>query len=365
MESPTSAHPNLSTYQHVQEKIENTGKMPVFFHPAQLDFKPLYEWALGKRIKHPETTQRAESILSAVHKQNKHFEVFTPERVSTGTLCSTHDYQLLTLYTTANMLPEDRTFYPTVFPNKRIAHPDPTNLYHAGYFCFDVGTPLNAKTYEAATWSASCAYDAASVVAEGIAPMAYALSRPPGHHASESLFGGYCYFNNAAIACERLRQGGKRIAMLDIDFHHGNGTQDLFYHDNEVLTLSVHGDPETCFPYYTGYSNENGSGKGLGYNLNFPLAKGTNFEAYRRVIEGHVLTDIRNFEPDYLIVCAGFDTYKKDPVGDFDFETEDYYALGELIAGLNYPTVIVQEGGYYTPDLGKNVVSLLKGLMGV
>lgn len=353
---------SIPNYQHVSDKIGDSRKMPVFFHPAQLEFKPLYEWALGKRIKHPETTQRAESILSAIKKHKKAFEVFTPQAISSHHLRETHDYQLMTLYHTANLLPENQTFYPTVFPNKRIAQPDPTNIYHAGYFCFDVGTPLNSQTYAAASWSASCAFDAASVVAEGIAPLAYALSRPPGHHASEALFGGYCYFNNAAIACQRLRENGKRIAILDIDFHHGNGTQDLFYHTDQVLTISLHGDPRTCFPYYSGYSHETGSREGQGYNLNFPLPKGTEFADYRKLIEGRILGDIRSFAPDYLIICAGFDTYKKDPVGDFNFETQDFFSLGEILASLDYPTVVVQEGGYYTPDLGENVVHFLNGM---
>ncbi len=352
----------MSSYQENLEKMAAEQKMPVFFHPEQLSFKPLYEWALGKRIKHPETTERAESILSSV-REDSDFAVFEPHLISTTLLRQTHDYQLLTLYNTTHLLPEGKTFYPTVFPKTSLG--DPTNIYHAGYFCFDVGTPLNSQTYAAASWSASCAYDAAAAVADGVVKMAYALSRPPGHHASEAQFGGYCYFNNAAIACQRLLQNGERVAMLDIDFHHGNGTQDLFYDSDKVLTLSLHGDPRTSFPYYSGFSHETGNGKGKGYNLNFPLPKGMLFEDYSKYVERQVMNDIRNFDPDYLIICAGFDTYHKDPVGDFQFDTSDYFALGRMLAGLNYPTVVVQEGGYYTPDLGKNVTQLLKGMLDV
>lgn len=351
-----------SRYQHIREQAAEKGKMPVFFHPNQLDFKPLYEWALGKRIKHPETTKRAENILSAIKKQTSEFEIFTPRQISTRRIQENHDYQLMTLYNTAQFIPDGDTFYPTVFPNKQISHVDPTNIYHAGYFCFDVGTPLNSQVYPAAIWSASCALDAACVVAEQISPVAYALSRPPGHHASEALFGGYCYFNNAAIACRRLLQNG-RVAILDIDFHHGNGTQDIFYACDEVLTISIHGDPKTCFPYYSGFSHEIGKASGVGYNLNFPLPKGTAFERYQKLLEQRVVRDIQNFDPDYLIICAGFDTYKKDPVGDFQFETSDFYVLGQILARLNYPTVVIQEGGYYTPDLGKNVTHLLNGIL--
>ncbi|MGV3525451.1 MAG: histone deacetylase family protein [Candidatus Sericytochromatia bacterium] len=336
-------------------------KMPVFFHPEQLAFKPLYEWAFGKKIKHPETTKRAESILSALKKDRDHFDIRVPELVSPKTLRETHSYQLMTLYNTTQSLEDGVTFYPSVFPNKKHASCDPTNILHAGYFCFDSGTPLNAQTLSAASWSASCAYDAASLVADGTVRLAYALSRPPGHHASENSYGGYCYFNNAAIACEKLLSKG-RVAILDIDFHHGNGTQELFYETNKVLTLSIHGDPRTCYPYYSGFSHEMGVGKGEGYNLNFPLPKGTDFGPYRELLEKHVLPALHNFVPDYLIIAAGFDTYRLDPVGDFNLETADYFELGRLLAGLGYPTVVIQEGGYYTPDLGLNVATFLKGM---
>lgn len=348
-------------YQHVIDALADNEKMPVFFNPAQLDFKPLYEWAFGNRIDHPETTKRAESILSAIEGEANDFHIFTPLQVSPNVLRATHNYQLLTLYNTARSLPDEDTFYPSVYPTKGMTNSDPTNLYHAGYYCFDSGTPLNSKTLSAALWSASCAYDAASVVLNDIRRSAYALSRPPGHHASESLFGGYCYFNNAAIAAKRLQEKG-RVAILDIDFHHGNGTQELFYDTDEVLTLSMHGDPRTCYPYYSGFSHETGEGKGQGYNLNFPLPKGTAFKDYKAVLEKQVWNNIACFEPDYLIIAAGFDTYKLDHVGHFTFETEDYFELGRILGTMNYPTVVIQEGGYYTPHLGQNVVTFLKGL---
>ena len=335
--------------------------VPVFFNEIQLEFKPLYEWAFGEKISHPETTARAESILAALQGAPAEFEVREPREIPRSVLRSTHNFNLLTLYNTAQQLPEGETFYPMVFPREEKTKGDPNNLHHAGYFTFDSGTPLNAMTWEAAKWSAACARDAAHAVSSGKYRMAYALSRPPGHHATQKTFGGYCYFNNAAIAAKSLRRKG-RVCILDIDFHHGNGAQSIFYRDPKVLVVNIHGDPRSCYPYYCGFSQETGAGPGEGFNMNLPLPRGTNGKKYKSVLRKKVFPNIRNFSPEYLIVSAGLDTYEKDPVGDFTLNIEDFHEVGELIGRMHYPTAVIQEGGYYTPHLGRNARALLQGI---
>ncbi len=332
---------------------------PVFFNEIQLEFKPLYEWALGEKISHPESTARAEAILAAVERDPA-FEVREPGPVPESALRALHDHHLITLYETAAALAEDETFHPNVFPRKKRGLGDPTNLSQAGAWCFDSGTPLSSRTLEAARWSAACARDAARAVLAG-APLAYALSRPPGHHAMKDLFGGYCYFNNAALAARTLKRKGP-VVVVDIDFHHGNGTQELFWRDPRVMTLSVHGHPAEFFPYFLGYPDERGAGRGAGANLNVCLPRGADGQAWLETLDTHVLPIVRHFGASSLVIAAGLDGYKKDPVGDWALETADFESAGERLGRLGLPTVVVQEGGYYTPHLGRNATALLRGV---
>lgn len=334
---------------------------PVLFHEVQLEFKPLYEWAFGQKIPHPETTARAESILWSLRRDDSSFDVLEPKQVPVGAIRKLHSYQLLTLYNTATQLPPEQTFYPSVFPKSEQAKPDPTNMQHAGCFCFDSGTPLNAMTLEAASWSAACAYEAAQMLRKKQLPLIYSLSRPPGHHATRNLFGGYSYFNNAAIAARYLRRFG-RVALIDIDFHHGNGTQRIFYRDPKVLFVSIHGDPREFYPYFSGHPTETGAGQGVGFNLNLPLPGQCDGDEYMRVLRQHAIPTIQNFSPDFLVISAGHDTYAKDPVGHFALVEEDFAVLGEELARLDLPTLVVQEGGYHTSHLGKLVRTYLEGM---
>lgn len=335
--------------------------IPVYFHDAQLDFKPRYEWAFGEKIAHPETTSRAESILAAVERDSTAFTRLVPDPVPQSALRAQHNANLLTLYdTAAAQLKGDETFHPMVFPQRRDGQGDPTNLHRSGSFCFDSGTPLARNTMEAAAWSAACAYSAAQTVGQG-APVAYALSRPPGHHATREAFGGYCYLNNTGLAARALRRRG-RVAVVDIDFHHGNGTQSLFYRNPHVLTVSVHGDPKDVFPYFAGFADETGAGAGVGSNLNLPLPRGLDGQAYFEVLDRHVLPILRRFDPDYLVIAAGFDTYVRDPIGHFTLEVDDYRVIGERFGHLGLPTVVVQEGGYYAAHLGRLTTTFLHGL---
>lgn len=332
---------------------------PFFVHQEQAHHKPLYEWAFGKKIDHPETSARVERILAALQK-DPIFKMRNPAPLPTSALTDIHNENLIKVLKAARKLPEGKTFYPSVFPRRDQVSSDVHLIQQAGYYCFDSGTPLTRHTWDAAFWSASAAYSAAKHVASGKAPAAYALSRPPGHHAQEDLFGGYCYFNNAGIAARFFRRLGK-VALVDIDFHHGNGTQTIFYPDPKVFFASIHGDPRKFYPFFSGYRSETGVGEGLGLTLNVPLPAKCDGQEYRRVLRRKVLPSIAAFKPDFLVISAGFDTFKSDPIGDFDLETADYAELAWEFARLRLPTAIIQEGGYATRWLGVNVAAFLRG----
>jgi acetoin utilization deacetylase AcuC-like enzyme len=340
--------------------VSTRERTPVFFNELQLEFKPRYEWAFGEKIDHPETTARAESILTAVAEAHEDFELREPAPIRVSELRGLHSPQLFNVYAAAEQLPADTDFHPTVFPKLKRGEGDPTNIRQAGAYCFDSGTPLNAKTLTAATWSAACARSAAAALRTG-SKLTYALSRPPGHHAQRDLFGGYCYFNNAGIAAKALRRSG-RVVVLDIDFHHGNGTQSLFLRDDKVLTISLHGDPREYFPFFCGYASEIGEARGKGHNINLVLESGIDGSHYIQALEAHVIPAIQAFEPDHLVLAAGLDAYEHDPIGNFKLTTEDFFRLGERIGALGLPIAAIQEGGYYTPHLGRNAVALLRGL---
>jgi acetoin utilization deacetylase AcuC-like enzyme len=219
------------------------------------------------------------------------------------------------------------------------------------YYAIDAGAPITANTWESAYWSAQTALDAAATVIEG--KNAFALCRPPGHHAAADCYGAYCYLNNAAIAAQSLRDKGlARVAVLDVDYHHGNGTQSIFYHRKDVITASIHGDPRTVFPYFSGHAHEQGSGDGLNYNFNLPLADGTGGSEWLAGLES-VLEWIGEKKPSALVVALGLDTAKGDPVSTFRLEAHDYERMGQLLAEINIPIVFVLEGGYALDIVGK------------
>ncbi|MDP9467620.1 MAG: histone deacetylase family protein, partial [Chloroflexota bacterium] len=198
------------------------------------------------------------------------------------------------------------------------------------------------------------------------APLAYGLCRPPGHHAARGMLGGYCYFNNAAIVAEWLRRegGARRVAILDIDFHHGNGTQQIFWERGDVLYLSLHGDPARAYPYFSGYAAETGAADGAGLTRNWPLAARTGLDGYATAL-AEALRMVVSFAPDApLVISAGFDTFEDDPIGDLALRTSDYGEIGRMIAGLGLPMVVLQEGGYAVEALGANALALLMGLRG-
>lgn len=255
---------------------------------------------------------------------------------------------------------------PSVWPVRGFRHDvEPDNFAaRMGLYSFDAGTPLTAGTWAAAEAGAACAVAAAHAVAPGQAHgarAAVALTRPPGHHAGADFFGGYCFLNNAALAAQTLRDAGaKRVAVLDVDYHHGNGTQSLFYDRADVLTISIHGDPRTEYPFYLGHADERGEGEGFGYNVNFPLTAGTGFAAWRATLM-QALQRVADFKPEALVVVLGVDTYEGDPISRFRLASDDYLQLGHDLAGAGLPTVFTLEGGYAVAAMGVNVVNVLEG----
>ncbi|PZP13906.1 MAG: acetylpolyamine amidohydrolase, partial [Sphingomonas hengshuiensis] len=229
-----------------------------------------------------------------------------------------------------------------------------------GQYSFDASTPLTPHSYDAAYWSVQSALAALGAVTGGDRA-AFALCRPPGHHAGADYLGGYCYLNAAAITAQAARDAGtRRVAILDIDYHHGNGTQDIFWSRGDVFYASVHADPATDYPFYWGHADERGEGAGLGATLNLPLPQGTTLDAFRAA-QATALAAIAAFGPDLLIVSFGADTWEGDPISHFKLTTADYAVLARDIAASGLPTVLLMEGGYAIPALGANLASFLSG----
>ena len=254
---------------------------------------------------------------------------------------------------------------PGTMPAATMARREPTRIDGAlGFWCYDACTPLQPGTWQAASGSAATAIAGANHLIKN-KEIVFSLCRPPGHHAGRAYYGGFCFLNNAAIAVQQLRdQGMGRVALLDVDYHHGNGSQDIFWDRDDVLFVSLHADPALDYPFFAGFADETGHGAGLGSNLNIPLPFGTDWAAYAPMLE-KALTAIQKFKPDALVISFGADTYNLDPIGKFNFQTPDFWAMGRLIAGLDLPMQVVMEGGYAISALGQNVRHFLGGLKNI
>ncbi|MDJ0977243.1 MAG: histone deacetylase family protein [Erythrobacter sp.] len=231
-----------------------------------------------------------------------------------------------------------------------------------GQYGFDAASPISAGTWTSAYWAAQSALSAMGAVIAGEARCAFALCRPPGHHCGRDYFGGYCYLNNAVIAARAALDAGRGpVAILDVDYHHGNGTQDIFYEDGSVLFASIHADPKSDYPYFWGHADETGEGEGAGTTFNQPLPRGTTWPAYSAALD-KALERIARFGARTLIVSYGADTFESDPISEFKLTTPDMHRIGAAIHSLDLPTVTVMEGGYRIDALGRNVEAYLAGL---
>ena len=302
---------------------------------------------------------RIRSILGELDRSNL-FERMPARRFPESHIRAVHDGTLVNYIKNASQkVPPGKSLYPYVFPIRNPARPPKEASVRAGYYCIDTFTPINSNAYLAAREAVDCALTAAERLLSG-RPLVYALVRPPGHHAERKAFGGFCYFNNSAIAADFLSRYGK-VAVLDIDYHHGNGTQDIFYTRDDVLTVSIHGHPSFAYPYFSGFKEETGQGRGDGYNVNFPMPETITPDQYRETLR-QALRRVERFGPRYLVLATGFDTAKGDPTGTWANRPDDFTAIGEIIGAAGYPTLVVQEGGYRIRTLGTNARHFFTGL---
>lgn len=232
-----------------------------------------------------------------------------------------------------------------------------------GFYSFDAGAGFQPGTWTAIRSSYDTALTAAGLVKNG-ERAAFALCRPPGHHAGARFCGGYCYINNAAVAAQWfLDQGAARVAVLDVDYHHGNGTQEIFYRRPDVLVVNIHGDPNTEYPYHLGFSDETGEGAGEGFNVNYPLPHGTAWSDWGAALDDGC-RKVAAYAPDAVVVSLGVDTFERDPISNFRLKTADYPKIGARIEKLGLPTLFVMEGGYAVEEIGENAVGVLEGFEG-
>ena len=345
-------------------------EIPAIYHPSTYLHRPEYEIFNGEKKPHQDNPERVGTIIQAL--QQAKFADIQISKVDEiyPTVTRVHDQDYLnyleatTIYAaevaSRKGMP-DFAIYPSIHPYAAYAQAN-NSISKRGLYTFDMYTPIMTSTYEVAFHSAGVAIDGAILLRAG-EPLVYCLNRPSGHHALRAMAGGMCYLNNAAIAAEYLfARGSDKIAILDIDFHHGNGTQDIFYENPNVFVVNIHGDPKHTYPHFTGYADEVGNGAGYGTNRNFPLPPQTDNHHYDEIV-GKALTLIKNFQSAYLLVSAGFDTHEKDPTGTFKLTTTYYKQLGEGIKRLDLSVLVIQEGGYNTASLGLNVVSFLSGLL--
>ena len=313
----------------------NLNNLKIIYSPVHQKHNPPFEIYDGKMERYSEVPDRIEEAIRTLIKNN------------IGKICSPQIFPMSNIYEV------HQKDYVDFFIKKSKSLKSGEILYPS-YYISDTYAPITSGTFDAAKMAVDGVLTGAKMVC-GEEKIVYCLCRPPGHHAGKKSMGGYCYFNNAAIGANYLSKFG-RVAILDIDLHHGNGTQDIFYQRSDVLYVSIHADPKVKYPYSSGYVSENKES-----NINYPLPMGTTNQKYLRVF-GQALENIRNFGADYLVVSVGFDTYQKDPIGGFNLTTSIFAKLGQGIANMNIPILAVQEGGYFVPDFGKNLVSFLSGL---
>jgi len=345
--------------------------MNIFYSEAHRNHYPPFEvFDGGQRVPYFENPDRIDKILFALNKTDW-ANLIEPTDFGLDPILAVHDKDYINFLASCwtewldsdssiSALPETHAFLPATFALRRKARPTSSLHGRGGYYMMDLSACIVAGTYQAALASANSALSCANYIFEN-QKSAFALCRPPGHHAGKDYAGGYCFINNASVAANWLSSKGK-TALLDIDYHAGNGTQDIFYERYDVLTISIHGDPDFEYPHYAGFADETGAGNGLGFHKNFPLPKGTDDKNYLIALD-EALAMIKNFSPEYLVLSTGMDTFDGDPLGKFKVTRNGFSEIGKRIASLNLPTAIIMEGGYANNELGDNVVTLLENFV--
>ncbi len=339
--------------------------MKAIFDDRQLAHNPEMYITNGVLSRCPERPERADALHAGALAAGCTFDI--PSEHGMKPIAAVHSPEYLVFLETIHKRWKQNPEAPdeilsSVRPDRRTASYPGSPLGLAGYHQSDMSCPINSHTWQSAYWSAQTALSAADLVLDG-EQMAYALCRPPGHHAFRDLAGGFCFLNNSAIAADHLLHHGLKPAVLDVDVHHGNGTQGIFYDRDDVLTVSLHCDPSGFYPFYWGHPQERGEGRGRGYNYNLPLPMGTTNEVFLDAL-APALQRIRSFGADIMVVALGLDTHESDPFKAFRITTEGFAAIGAAIASAGLPVLHVQEGGYLSPELGDNLTSYLKGAEG-
>ncbi len=329
--------------------------MKIFYSEKHLLHDPQQDWEVAERG----------AVIFAALTAAQVGEVCAPKDWGMGPITAVHTPNMIQFLHTAFAQMQKEAPVSAVIPNnfavRHINDHLPRTIWgKLGYYCTDVTTPIMADTWLAAYWSAQVALSAANHV-NTHGETAYALCRPPGHHAYADLYGGYCYLNNAAIAAHWLTQQQQTVAIVDVDYHHGNGTQSIFYDRDDVLFCSIHADPNDEYPFYHGFANEKGDGEGFGLTVNYPLPLGTAGKTYLKTVKW-AMNKVIQFDPDILIISLGVDTAAGDPNGGFLLNTNDFALIGQAFSRANVPKVIIQEGGYSLDTLGANVLAFLETL---
>ena len=342
--------------------------MKIFYSETHRKHYPPFEvFDGGKRVPYLENPDRMDKILAALRKTDW-ADFVQPADFGLDPIFAVHDREYIAFLASAwtewldsdpevAASPEQNAFLPATFALRRSPRVPSTLLGKAGYYIMDLSACIVEATYSAALASANCALSAAASSFD-TQDSSFALCRPPGHHAGRDYAGGYCFINNASVAANWLASKAK-VALLDIDYHAGNGTQDIFYERNDVLTISIHGDPDYEYPHFIGFADETGAGKGLGFHKNFPLPADTGDAEYLSALD-EALAMIQNFSPNYLVLSTGMDTFDGDPLGKFHVTQNGFAEIGKRIASLSLPTVIIMEGGYANAELGTNIVTLVE-----
>ena len=339
--------------------------MKTFYSAAHLKHRPAQEFEHGRLAPAVEVPERAECVRRSIE-ERKIGPVLGPSIFGDDTILAVHDGGLVSFLGSAHARWRKRygedapDAIASAWPARGMAARRNGEIEsELGAYSFDTATPIMRGTWDAAREAANVSLSAAEAVAQG-ERSAFALTRPPGHHASFDVFGGYCYLNNVAIAANWLTRKQLRVAILDVDYHHGNGTQSIFYDRNDALFVSIHADPNFAFPHFLGFADEGGHGAGEGFNFNLPLPRGTDWSRYAEAL-GRALEQIRDFGADVLLVSLGLDTFENDPIAQFKLAKHDYLRMGDAIAGLKLPTLFNFEGGYDVNNLGEITANALEG----
>lgn len=339
--------------------------MKIIYSEQEKLYRPKHRLTLGELIHFVVKNNRAEIIKNEAVKRGLRSLIINPNDYPMEALKTISDPDMVDFVKSCENFKKNEIAFPFVFPSKRrlggkFYNPKEANIKNVGYYNFDMVMEIDNNTYKAAKLSADCALTGADLILNKKERNIFALCCPPGHHAGYNYYGGFCVFNNAAIAAYQLLKRGK-VAILDVDFHHGNGTQDIFYDQASVLFVSLHGDPHIYYPYLSGFSNETGHKLGAGKNINIPLPGGTGNDKYREHLKD-AIKKIGDFQPETLIISMGFDTYKYDYLGDFKLTTSFYKEIALLAGELKIPILALLEGSYNIINTGKNGNSFIEGL---